>query len=81
MWKENHRSAFLNEMIRTAGRGDFRKDSHCPDCISRDVDPPGQPVYRCKECFIPDLACKSCCIRRHENLPFHRVEVSISVVQ
>ena len=35
----------------------------------------GLPEYRCRECFIPDLACKVCCVKRHRAHPLHRIEV------
>jgi hypothetical protein len=77
VWKELHRATYLDELMRTAGRSDFRNASQCADCMSRGGGP-GLPIYRCKECFIPDLTCMSCCVRRHKTLPFHRIEVCVS---
>jgi hypothetical protein len=39
---------------------------------------PGPAMYRCNECFLSDLTCTACIVRRHKRLPFHRVEVRIS---
>jgi hypothetical protein len=77
VWKESYRSIFLDEMTRCAGRGDFRTAHRCPDCLARREGVPCQAVYRCNECFLPDLTCESCIVRRHDRLPFHRVEVGI----
>lgn len=78
VWKELHRSTYLDELIRTAGRGDFRQARNCADCAARSVDNAGPPIYRCEECFIPDLTCMLCCVRRHRRLPFHKIEVGVS---
>ena len=34
------------------------------------------PEYRCRDCFLPDLVCRGCCIRQHRVHCFHSVEVS-----
>lgn len=76
VWKDLHRQTYLNEIIRWSGRGDFLHAMHCPDCISRKVEDPGMPSFRCRECFSPDLTCQSCCVKRHRNNPFHRIQAS-----
>ncbi|KAF9471895.1 hypothetical protein BDN70DRAFT_819429 [Pholiota conissans] len=37
--------------------------------------------YRCIDCFLPDLTCKGCCVKRHQRLPFHIIEVSFKIKQ
>ncbi|KAF9470372.1 hypothetical protein BDN70DRAFT_768072, partial [Pholiota conissans] len=70
-----HRAEYLDENIRWEGRGDFKREG-CPDCQSRKREPVGAAEYRCLDCFLPDLSCKSCCVKRHQRLPFHTVEAS-----
>lgn len=65
--------------MRGAGRGDFRTAHQCLDCVDRREDVPGPALYRCVECFLPDLTCMSCIVLRHKRLPFHRVEVCFYV--
>ncbi|PPQ81349.1 hypothetical protein CVT26_014500 [Gymnopilus dilepis] len=74
IWKEQHRQSYLDEIIHWAGRGDFQKATECPDCLSRKEAEPNMAEYRCRECFIPDLCCKNCCVRRHRMHPLHRIE-------
>ncbi|KDR65407.1 hypothetical protein GALMADRAFT_148720 [Galerina marginata CBS 339.88] len=71
VWKDQYRQVYLDEVLRWAGRGDFRSASQCPDCLARSAAP-GVPAYWCEECIIPDLTCASCCVRRHRMHPFHR---------
>lgn len=73
-WKEHHREAYLDEVLRWEGRGDFSSDAPCSDCVSRREDYPGEAIYRCVDCFLPDLVCRACCVRRHRALPFHIIE-------
>lgn len=75
IWKELHRESYLNEMLRWEGRGDFRTQADCPDCTTRAKDAPGDAEYRCLDCFIPDLICSACCVRRHRAHPLHCIEV------
>jgi len=77
MWRDVHRQSYLEEMIRWAGRADFRGADRCPDCAVRRSTVVGQPEYRCRECFIPDLVCQICCVKRHRAHPLHRIEVRI----
>lgn len=76
MWKEKYREVYLNEFLRWEGRGDALNIKHCPDCVARGVEEPATPEYRCRDCFLPDLVCRGCCIRRHRVHCFHSVEVS-----
>jgi hypothetical protein len=71
----DHRQTYLEEVIRWAGRADFLGAKECPDCVSREKTTPGLPQYRCRECFLPSLTCKMCCVKRHRTHPLHRIEV------
>jgi hypothetical protein len=77
-WKENYRSSYLDELIRWEGRGDMMDEKLCRDCVARGVQAPRAPVYRCLDCFLPDLTCQDCCIRRHRLQPLHVIEVRSS---
>jgi hypothetical protein len=79
IWKELHRQDYLDEVLRWAGRADFRTAKSCADCLARSVENPGPALYRCRECFLADLVCSSCCVKRHRMHPFHRIEVSNNV--
>ena len=78
IWKERYRTEYLEESLRGEGRGDFRRESSCPDCLARGIVAPGSPDHRCADCFIPDLVCGSCCARRHHQLPFHQIQVCLA---
>jgi hypothetical protein len=79
VWTEKYRSEYLDELIRHEGRGDFRHEIDCNDCVRQKVakGQRGKSIYRCKDCYTPDLVCDSCCVRRHELNPFHRIEVRL----
>ncbi|KAL0567874.1 hypothetical protein V5O48_014128 [Marasmius crinis-equi] len=72
-WLERYRAKYLDEMIRNDGRGDFTQPA-CVDCLARGQQTPGAGTFRCKECFLADLTCKECCVRRHRANPLHRIE-------
>ncbi|KAK7022854.1 hypothetical protein VNI00_016900 [Paramarasmius palmivorus] len=75
-WKTNYRSSFLRELLRAKGRGDARGQMACSECneTPQDDTKGEEGMLRCQECFLGDLLCRSCCVRRHEVLPFHVVE-------
>ena len=75
VWRDLHRSEYLDEMARWEGRGDFLSSTECGDCTSRQSVVKGMPLYRCQECMHPDLVCLACCIKRHHILPLHRINV------
>ncbi|PPQ77567.1 hypothetical protein CVT26_006159 [Gymnopilus dilepis] len=74
IWKKIHRSTYLDEILRISGRADFQGSPACPDCLTRKNPSPGVPEYRCNECFLPDLTCKACCVKRHRTNPLHRIQ-------
>jgi hypothetical protein len=50
----------------------------CRDYVARGVQAPRAPVYRCLDCFLPDLICQDCCIRQHRLQLLHVIEVCSS---
>lgn len=67
---------YLDEMIRWEGRSDVISEGRCRECLARGTQPAGAPEYRCLDCFLPDLTCRDCCVRRHRMHPLHVIEVS-----
>ncbi|KAF8882382.1 hypothetical protein CPB84DRAFT_1686701, partial [Gymnopilus junonius] len=74
IWKRTHQSTYLDKVSQLAGRADFIASTQCPDCIARGIAAPKVPEYRCNQCFLPDLTCKTCCIHHHKVNPLHRIE-------
>jgi hypothetical protein len=74
-WKENFQLLYLDEMIRWEGRGDVMGETDCRECCARVSLRPGVPEYRCLDCFLPDLTCHDCCVKRHRMHPLHVIEV------
>ncbi|PPR05446.1 hypothetical protein CVT24_007945, partial [Panaeolus cyanescens] len=74
VWKHLYLSSYLDEILRHSGRGDFVAES-CNDCVALKRPQIGKAEYRCSsECFLQDLTCKDCCVRRHKRLPLHRIQ-------
>lgn len=69
MWLD-HRSLFLEEMLRLEGRGGLR-EAPCSSCGN------ACPQYRCQDCFGVDLRCSSCITVAHQRHPLHRLQVSM----
>ncbi|SJL15740.1 uncharacterized protein ARMOST_19245 [Armillaria ostoyae] len=77
VWKDLYRSEYLDELLRLEGRGKYRKETSCPDCIAHskgDASALGTPSVQCRDCFLDDLVCPACCVRRHRREPLHRIE-------
>ncbi|KAL0567412.1 hypothetical protein V5O48_014573 [Marasmius crinis-equi] len=72
-WEEHYRAKYLDELIRNDGRGDFGL-SACVDCQAKGVEKAEAGIYRCKQCFLGDLTCQNCCVRRHRLNPLHRIQ-------
>ncbi|PPR02990.1 hypothetical protein CVT24_012178 [Panaeolus cyanescens] len=76
IWTEKYRSEYLDELMRLEGRGEFNRMARCGDCVGRRNGVPGPALYRCVSgCFVPDLTCADCCVRRHQREPFHVIEM------
>lgn len=67
------RDAFLDELNRREGRGNYRNDC-CKSCP--DPEHANAATIRCLTCVLGPLRCASCAVRDHASLPYHRVQVS-----
>ena len=65
------REEYLTEMLRPEGRGD-RSSNDCMSCFGEGG------VYRCKDCMGRLMECFDCCLKRHEHLPLHIIQVCFS---
>ncbi|SJL16269.1 uncharacterized protein ARMOST_19789 [Armillaria ostoyae] len=74
VWKEKYASEYLDELLRHEGRGDSRHMLGCPDCVARASPSVNEAEIPCRDCFLGDLVCKSCCRRRHRQNPLHSIE-------
>ncbi|KAL0568106.1 hypothetical protein V5O48_013884 [Marasmius crinis-equi] len=86
-WKQSYCAHFVNELMRSKGRGDARWQSRCSDCKEEVEEEEGAvdvkmkkkrdrtPAYRCTHCFMGNLVCRFCCVRRHWDNPFHVIEM------
>ncbi|KAL0568129.1 hypothetical protein V5O48_013868, partial [Marasmius crinis-equi] len=78
-WKSKYCTVFANEIMRHKGRGDARKQTRCSDCKGEvvegeDNDDDRSPEFRCQECFSGDLVCRVCCVKRHWDSPYDKIE-------
>ncbi|KAJ7722771.1 hypothetical protein B0H14DRAFT_3098400 [Mycena olivaceomarginata] len=73
-WRDR-RAVFLDELLRTEGRGYHRQQTRCATCAT-DV---AKAIFRCRDCFTDALFCKACLVSIHRDNPLHRVEVSASL--
>ncbi|KAH7909550.1 hypothetical protein BJ138DRAFT_1197507 [Hygrophoropsis aurantiaca] len=60
------RSAFLDELIRLDGRGDYIDVMECCEL--------GLAIFRCEDCFGLRPRCQSCIVLLHAQTPLHRIE-------
>ncbi|THU88945.1 hypothetical protein K435DRAFT_678933 [Dendrothele bispora CBS 962.96] len=60
------RNEYLAEFVRGEGRGDYYNEV-CPRCY--ETDSRHQPLYRCMDCFSPELVCEECCREAHVDCP------------
>ncbi|THU86082.1 hypothetical protein K435DRAFT_684412, partial [Dendrothele bispora CBS 962.96] len=65
------RSEYLAELIRGEGRGDYFSEL-CPQCYRTDSE--HKPLYRCTDCFSPELVCIECCRDAHVDRPLDIVK-------
>ena len=87
LWRD-HAQEFLNEMI--CHEGIYNNCScckpHCVECSMEFLFDNGldimdqllsQTVMRCCDCFHSPILCGSCCLRVHEHLPLHVIQVHL----
>ncbi|PBK80807.1 hypothetical protein ARMGADRAFT_858081, partial [Armillaria gallica] len=70
------RQQYLDKLLCGEGRGDYRCKQLCPDCVTRSRN--GSETlpcseFQCRDCFLDDLVCLSCCLCRHRREPLHRI--------
>ncbi|KAJ7475064.1 hypothetical protein B0H11DRAFT_1728060 [Mycena galericulata] len=65
---------YLVEFLTLEGMGCVARD-FCPACPT-DARVPN-PIYRCMDCFFPDLLCAECCVKKHKDHPLDRTEMWI----
>lgn len=69
-WAEHHRDDYLDECMALEGRGlHYRGCSGCKAPM---------PRFRCKDCMLGPLWCRTCLIERHDSSPLHNVQVRFS---
>ncbi|KAF6754795.1 hypothetical protein DFP72DRAFT_812516, partial [Ephemerocybe angulata] len=66
-WITHHRDAYLCEILRLEGRGDFIGVDYCWSCKGSGT----LAQFRCRSCFGDDLVCKECIVRAHVRMPSH----------
>ncbi len=73
-WKK-FRHVWLSEIIRRNGRQGM-DENKCP-CTNGELPAP----FRCCDCFLAaKLVCATCMMKSHEQAPFHRIEVWLSLL-
>lgn len=67
------RDRYLDELLRSDGRGGPRFYERCCVCRMESV----VPEYRCaeQECMGGGMMCKECTVCSHKNMPLHWIEV------
>ncbi|KAK7439554.1 hypothetical protein VKT23_017482 [Stygiomarasmius scandens] len=76
-WAEdNNVNVYLSEMLRLDGRAYAFHQIHCPDCEQPFslASTSKQACYRCLGCEDSRLYCKSCIVKNHSYLPFHKLQ-------
>jgi hypothetical protein len=75
---QDYRAEYLYELLYLEGYRGFNKQQCmlCPADSDADSSLQGQPLYRCRDCFIGQPVCKSCCLSAHSQQPLHVIEVS-----
>ncbi|KAF9779699.1 hypothetical protein BJ322DRAFT_1012771 [Thelephora terrestris] len=64
-----HRSTFLDELLRLDGLGDASNSSiPCPDCSRHPA------TFKCNSCFGGTMRCSACTVSFHRNLPLHKIQ-------
>ncbi|KAG2048340.1 hypothetical protein BDR06DRAFT_976099 [Suillus hirtellus] len=64
------RDAFILEMLRLEGHGDFISQATCRGTYGCSL--PAE--FRCEDCFGTELYCQSCTVERHHEHPLHRIK-------
>jgi hypothetical protein len=70
-----HVDSFLQGLIALEGRGDFT-NGICSQCQNPELE----AKYRCLCCDNFGLVCQGCMVSAHRHMPFHRIEVQLSLL-
>lgn len=68
-------SGFLDELLRHEGLEDNRNNPKCGTCGVFYAKESPVRLLRCRDC-IHYLECAGCCLKRHQAMPLHLVQVS-----
>lgn len=85
---------YMNEMMRhdSFHNNSNRRQPNCTDCGIDFTFPDGpdnslpensllsQRMTRCRDCFHSPLLCGVCCLRHHERLPLHVIQVLYNIL-
>ncbi|THH14842.1 hypothetical protein EUX98_g9553 [Antrodiella citrinella] len=63
------RDEYLDELIRWEGRG--AASTTCSSCSRAGFGCQNLGMFRCADCFSPELLCQGCAVQQHEINPFH----------
>lgn len=67
---------YLLEELHLEGRGSLTTTPcSCSDINNNIVQ---ECLYRCEDCYGPEILCKSCCLLKHARHPLHIIYVSVS---
>lgn len=66
VWMQ-HKQEYLDIILQIEAPADALP-SKCIDCDSLEA------IFRCRDCLHDNIVCRQCCLKRHNILPFHRVE-------
>jgi len=65
-----YRDGSLDKLLHLYGWGDYHGIDTCATCKNN------EGVYQCLDCFSNcQLHCNGCLVKKHQDLPLHRVEV------
>ncbi|KAK7434020.1 hypothetical protein VKT23_020419 [Stygiomarasmius scandens] len=70
-WTHTYVDEYLSELVRQDGRGYAIKQDICGCCSSASVLAVG---YRCLDCMDSQMYCRACVVKKHNFLPFHKIE-------
>lgn len=76
IWKEKYISGYLDKLLHHEDWGDSHHMLECPDCLAQASLSMNEAEIHCRDCFLGDLVCKSCCRCCHQQNPLHSIEVS-----
>ncbi|KAG1763903.1 hypothetical protein EV702DRAFT_1182676 [Suillus placidus] len=64
------REEYLLKELRLEGRGSLTT-TPCSSCSDINNNIVQEHLYRCEDCYGPEILCKSCCLSKHARHPLH----------